>query len=221
MHRIEGPLRGVKPFRASCSKVGPASREAKGCSIVEVRKWPYVLLAVLPPLAFLTAVFVDFARDIAQAGSTVGKALAKSLVDSVDVVRVEPKQQPDLVVALDEPGYLTRMAFGGSQLHYYSKYTDTTTVAGEMKLGDEVMRIPLARYRGRPWRDVKREELTPIERWFSLLMVQGIDGNGNPSARIDVRVKLLRQTAFTGDGTRVSGLGAGEVWFLLGPGTCA
>ncbi|MHC4137823.1 MAG: hypothetical protein ACYS0K_23005 [Planctomycetota bacterium] len=162
-------------------------------------------------VAFLVYL-VPFMREI---GEEVGTLFGEGLEDAWRV----GFGKPDLEVAPDTPGYFSSLDTVGPQRHY-AKDLDKTTIAGDVRIGDMTMPLPVAEYDGRPRRGVDAGELRPSGGQFAVLVVRVVDDSGRQRGRTGVTVKTLRDTPFTGWQTTWEGAGdAGEVTFLLGPGT--
>lgn len=114
---------------------------------------------------------------------------ANSLAGGMEIGwRVGGRMDPDLTMPPDAPGYIDALETEGPQLHYHSERLNATVIAGDVRVGDEVVRAILATYAGTPSADVALERLC-MHPSPAILVVEVVDRAGRPREDVAVRVE--------------------------------
>jgi hypothetical protein len=120
-----------------------------------------------------------------------GEAIADAFVGVMEIAwRVGVRKDPDLSMPPDAPGYLDALETTGPQLHYYSEHLNATVIAGDVRVGDEVVRAMLATYFGPPCADVALERLR-MHPSPAILEVEVLDRAGHLREDATVRVESV------------------------------
>ena len=157
-----------------------------------MRKWPFLAIAVIPPLIFIALVAVELGGVIGVIGHEFGEAIVDGFTTGL---RIATEDRADLRVNPGDLRYIETLTAIGPQFHYYSKRSNRTMIAGDVRLGDGLMRLAVARYQGPPTQPVEERRVESTELGLAVLVVTVVDADGRKRGRVGVESKTVRSAS--------------------------